>query len=140
MTVYFSTVVRAAPQKNGGEIIKVDWESKRVIAREAIVPSHPAVHDPNPRGSTRGGRGILIDGDEIFVASYHSLLVMDHDLKLKRRISHPLFANLHELAWDAQDIWAASTDIDVAIKVNRAGKTLDSWFPREDPVVAMTIA
>ena len=135
MFVYFSTVVRTAPQERGGELIKFDWQHKQIAGRVPIVPAHPAVHDPNPRGSTRGGRGILVDGDEVHVASYHSLCVFDRDLTPRRHISNPLFANLHELSWDADHMWATSTDIDAAVKTDRSGRTLESWWPREDPVL-----
>ena len=80
MIVYFSTVVRAAPQEKGGELVKVDWDTKRVLARTPIVPANPSVLDRNSRGSTRGGRGILVDEDYVYVASYHSILVFDHQL------------------------------------------------------------
>jgi hypothetical protein len=136
VVVYFSTVVRAAPQARGGEVVKLDWATKRVLARHPIVPDNPVVHDPNPRGSTRGGRGILLIGDEVWVASYHSLLVFDGDLHYLRQISHPLFANLHELASDGKDIWVTSTDLDGAIKIDRSGHGLEEWWPRKDPVTA----
>ena len=136
MIVYFSTVVRAAPQEKGGELVKLDWDTKRVLARTPIVPTNPSMLDRNSRGSTRGGRGILVDEDYVYVASYHSILVFDHQLTFVRQISHPLCVDIHEIAWDGQAIWAASTSIDAAIKIDLQGKTLDSWWPREDPVTA----
>ena len=51
-----------------------------------------------------------------------------------RRITNPLFANLHELAWDGNQIWAASTAIDAAIKVESTGAAVAMWWPREDPL------
>jgi hypothetical protein len=72
----------------------------------------------------------------VLVASYHSLHTFDRGLKFIRQTSNPLFANLHELSWDGDNIWATSTDIDAAIKVDRSGKAITSWWPREDPVVA----
>jgi hypothetical protein len=75
-------------------------------------------------------------GDEVWVASYHSLLVFDRDLRYRRQVSHRLFANLHELASDGEHIWVTSTDIDGAIKIDRSGRALDAWWPREDPLVA----
>jgi len=134
MIVYFSTVVRSAPADRGGEIVKLDWTTKRVLARAPIQAVNPQVKDPNPRGSTRGGRGILLNGQQVLAASYHSLMVFDRDLRLIEQITHPLFANLHEVAWDHGDIWTTSTDIDAAVKIDRAGRTLQCWWPREDPV------
>ena len=136
MIVYFTTVVRAAPPEDGGELVKLDWESKRVVARVPIVARNPAVNDPNPRGSTRGGRGILLDGNEVFVASYHTVHVFDTSLHPIRSIRNSLFAGLHELAWHDGSIWATSTCIDAAVKVDKHGEELDSWWPREDPTIA----
>jgi hypothetical protein len=136
MIVYFSTVVRSAPQRHGGELVKLDWAKKQVVAKVPIFPANPTVDDPNPRGSTRGGRGILVTQKEVFVASYHSILVFDQNLQLLKQISNPLFANLHEIAWEGENIWATSTDIDAAVKVDQSGRTIDSWWPREDSVIA----
>src|SRR6186997_3021254 len=136
MIVYFSTVVRSAPQQSGGELVKLDWDKRRVLARTPIVPTNPTVPDPNSRGSTRGGRGILVDRNYVYVASYHSILVFDHQLNFVRQVSHPLFVNIHEIAWDGDAIWVSSTSIDAAIKIDLQGNMLDSWWPREDPVTS----
>lgn len=69
MQIFFSTVVRAAPVEKGGELIQLDWDSKTVLSRIPIAPKNPKIIDPNPRGNARGGRGIVMLNDEIFVAS-----------------------------------------------------------------------
>ncbi|HEV3021300.1 MAG TPA: hypothetical protein VGX76_02490 [Pirellulales bacterium] len=137
MVVYFTTVVRTAPPDRGGELVKLDWEAKRVIARVPMAAQDPPLQDPNPRGSTRGGRGVLLNGNEIYAASYHTIHVFDRRLATKGKLIHPLFANLHELSWDGDAIWASSTDLDGAIKVDRAGRTIAEWWPREDPVTSV---
>ena len=109
---------------------------KQVLAKVPIVAQEPAITDPNPRGGTRGGRGILLTPEEVYVASYHTLHVFDRDLCPIRSFSNHLFADLHELAWCDGTIWAASTVLDGAIRVDPWGKTLDSWWPREDPTIA----
>lgn len=137
MNVFFSTVVRSAPLERGGEVVKLDWARKRVVATRPIVPTDPVVTDPNPRGGTRGGRGILIGDGEVLVASYHSIHVFDENLQREvRRITNPLFANLHELAWDGNQIWTACTAIDAAIKVESTGAAIAAWWPREDLLTA----
>lgn len=134
MLVYFTTVLRAAPVEQGGELVKLDWDRKIVLEKVPIVPSSPPVNDPNPRGGTRGGRGILLDNGHVYVASYHSIHVFDSRLQPVQTITHGLLAGLHELAWDGQDIWATSTTFDAAIKVDRSARLVDSWWAREDPV------
>jgi hypothetical protein len=56
---------------------------KRILARVPIVPTNPSVTGLNSRGSTRGGRGIPVTEDHVYVASYHSILVFDHELTLE---------------------------------------------------------
>lgn len=133
MHVYFSTVVRGAPIERGGELVRLDWESKRVLGRVAIVPRDPVVDDPNPRGSSRGGRGILIRNGEVIVASYHSLLRYDLELRYRSRITGNLFVGLHELAQTEDRLWLAATSIDAALAIDDTGTVRDSWWPRECP-------
>jgi len=133
MIVYFSTVNRGAPINQGGELIKLDWKKKKVINRIAIFPSDPQIHeDPNPRGNTRGGRGILFDNGDLVVATYHSLHIYDPDLNLKRKISHPLFVGLHEICKKQNLICVSATAIDGVICVDSDGRLQESWWPREN--------
>lgn len=136
MIVYFSTVRRKRPIREGGEIVKLDWTARRVLRALPVFPSDPDIaDDPNPRGNSRGGKGILVRGGEVLVGTYHTLLVFDADLNLKRRIANNLFVNLHEICADGEDLWVSSTTIDCALKVDRSGCTLKSWWPREEPLL-----
>ncbi len=136
MIVYFDTVRRKRPVQEGGELVKLDWTAKRVLKAVPVYPSDPDIDiDPNPRGNSRGGKGIIISGDEIFAGTYHSILVFDPDLNLKRRITNNLFVNIHEMCFAGDDIWVSSTTIDCAIKVTRDGKTVKTWWPREEPAL-----
>jgi len=133
MDVYFSTVVRGAPIEKGGELVRLDWDTKRVLGRKAIVPRDPDVDDPNPRGSSRGGRGILVRHDELLVANYHSLLRFDRRLNPLSGHTDNLFVGLHELAQVEDRVWLAATSIDAAIAIDDAGRVVDTWWPRECP-------
>lgn len=136
MHVYFDTVRRTRPVKEGGELIQLDWATKRIINALPIFPSEPNVpHDPNPRGNSRGGKGIVLHDHEIFVGTYHTILVFDRNLRLKRTISNPLFVNIHEMVLKGKHLWVSSTAIDCALLINQEGKTLRSWWPREEPVL-----
>lgn len=136
MIVYFSTVVRKASLNRGGELVKLDWTTKKICRRAPMVPADPDVRDPNPRGSTRGGRGILLDNGMIYAAAYHTIHVFDYELIPRGAVSNFLFAGLHELCWDNGNIWTASTGIDAAIKVDPSGRIVDEWWPREDALLA----
>lgn len=133
MMIYFNTVRRKRPVKQGGELIQVDWSGKKITKRIPLYPTDPDIdYDPNPRGNSRGGKGIIINDREIFVGTYHTILVFDHQLNLKRRITNPLFSNLHEMCFNGENIWVSCSAIDCAVQINRDGGTVSSWWPRED--------
>lgn len=131
--VYFSTVVRSAPQQQGGEIVLVDWNSKTVEAKHPIIPGNPELVDPNPRGNTRGGRGIDFLGDEVIVANYHTLQIFDHKLHHVRDVSHPLLVGLHEIFSNGDgQVWASSTAIDAVLGIDiKNGIAFHQYWPRE---------
>lgn len=138
MDVFFSTVVRQSPIAQGGELVRVDWTTKKVIAKKPLVPIDPPItenDDPNPRGNARGGRGILRYGNILYVAIYHSLLLFDTSLNLKDKVTNNLFVGLHEVYHNDDTIWVASTAIDGAICIDPHGNFIDSWWARENPSI-----
>ena len=118
MEVYFSTIVRGAAVEKGGELVCIDWETKKVRFSAPIFPENPSFVDPNPRGNSRGGRGIaLLPDGRIMVASYHSRYVFSPDLKHRQQFSHNLLAGIHDIfLTDRHTIWVASTAIDSALE------------------------
>jgi hypothetical protein len=135
MYVYFSTVVRTAPVRQAGEIVCLDWDRKVIQARVPIYPCNPEVADPNPRGSTRGGRGIAFWGDHVVVASYHTLKIFDRRLRHVRDVTHPLFVGIHEVHGGAGNLlWVTATSIDAALEVDpETGQLGRQHWPREVP-------
>ena len=135
MKVYFSTVVRSAPLKNGGEIVLLNWQNKSIEAKKSIYPTNPEIVDPNPRGNARGGRGIEIVGDNVIVANYHTLEIYDRMLCHQRNISNPLMVGLHEIFTnDNKRIWACSTTIDAVLRIDLAtNNVIRQYWPREMP-------
>jgi len=135
LKVYFSTVVRSAPQEQGGEIVLLDWNTKTIDARQPIYPVNPEIYDPNPRGNSRGGRGIEFIDDNVIVANYHTLEVFDRSLQHRKGISNGLMAGLHEICKDSDGhIVASSTAIDAALVVDfQDGGIVKQYWPRELP-------
>jgi len=133
MKIFFSTVVRNARDDVSGEIVRLDWDSKRVEAREPLFPTDPTVVDPNPRGGRRGGRGVALVGDEVVVATYESLRIYDRDLGFRREASHPLMAGLHEVFSDGgPTIWVSATAIDAAVAIDLpSGEAVRDVWPRD---------
>lgn len=131
--IYFSTVFRYAPNDQGGELVKLDWENKRVLNRVVISPKSLKINDPNPRGNSRGGRGIAVTNGKIYVASYCELQVFDLELNHLKNISHPLMSGLHEvfLVNDNQ-LWITCTPLDCALLLDlTTEKITKSYWPRE---------
>lgn len=136
MIVYFDTVRRKRPIREGGELVQLDWETKKVRKKIPIFPTAPDIdHDPNPRGNTRGGKGILVTEQEVFVGTYHTILVFDHELNLLRKVANNLFVNIHEMCFAGQNIWVSATTIDCAILVDPNGNTIKTFWPREEKVL-----
>ena len=137
MDVYFSTVIRSAPTHRGGELVRLDWESKRVLAKTPIAPTNPTLVDPNPRGNTRGGRGIQLTADGLVVCSFHTLRFFDRDLNPVRDVTHPLMVSLHEVTPgddELRTLWTTSTAIDAALLFDlESGELVDARWPREMP-------
>jgi hypothetical protein len=142
MELYLSTVVRTAPIQEGGEIIRFNWDTKTIEARAPIYPEDPVVDDPNPRGNTRGGRGIaLLNQDRVLCASYHTLKIFDRDLHEIYGITHPMMANLHELVPDTGSrIFAACTSMDTVLEIDiQQGKLAREYHPREMPGIQQAL-
>lgn len=136
MIVYFDTVRRKRPVREGGEVIVLNWSNKTIISKLPIFPTDPDIdRDPNPRGNSRGGKGIAISRDEVFVGTYHSILVFTPELALKRKTTNPLFVNVHEICLAESNLWVSSTAVDCAILVDPAGETLKCWCPGEEPTL-----
>ncbi len=143
MHVYFSTVIRYADPEHSGHMVKLDWESKRILAQQPVAMTPPFFDDPNPRGNSRGGRGIERVGDQIVLAQYHTLRIFDEDLNLKRDLTHPLMAGLHEVTPDPNDpnrLWVAATALDAALQFDlNSGELIGQYWPREMPGIAKTL-
>lgn len=136
MELYFTTIVRGAPVERGGELIWLDWETKRIRNRIPIFPENPAFVDPNPRGNSRGGRGVSVLADRrVVVATYHSLYLFSPDLKEKSQITNYLLAGIHEVTKTKRGTFlVASTALDAALELDpQTGNALAQYWPREMP-------
>ena len=124
MRVFLSTVVRGAPAVGGGELISLDWTTKRILNRVPVFPTNPDVEDPNSRGNARGGRGIALLPDELFVANYHSLAGFNFDVLSGADyvwdLSMPIGSRVTSLTYKGRPM-AASDSFTLALNNYRAG-------------------
>ena len=134
MDVYIGTVHRGARVAAGGELVSIDWARKRVRGAVPIHPRNPSLdHDPNPRGNSRGCRGIVFDGDLVVASDYHTLRFFDRELRPVRELSHGLMVGIHELCADGDGtVWVTSTELDAALRYDLgSGALLEGYWPRE---------
>jgi hypothetical protein len=134
----FGTVVRTAPIEEGGELAVLNWNDKEVEKRIPIVPRDPEIeHDPNPRGSTRGCRGIRYHDDRIIASSYHTLECYDEHLQAVGALSDGLMVGLHEIALtEDETVWVTSTAIDAVVEYDLDERErIRSYWPREMPAL-----
>jgi len=90
---------------------------------------------PDDGGSTgRGYRGICFVDDLCYIASADTLYGYDRNWQLKHCVTHPLFSDLHEIAWDGAAFWVTSTGVDAVFQVSSGGELLDAvWFGELEP-------
>lgn len=133
--LYFSTVFRCAPVNQAGELVKVDWESKKVEKNVSASPKALKFEDPNPRGNSRGGRGIAIIDEKVIMAGDCELQIFDLNLNPLFNISHNLMSSLHEVYSDKSNrLWLTSTTLSCAILIDLdSGELLDQIWPQEIP-------
>lgn len=132
--IVFGTVVRAAPIEDGGELVLLDWETKKVDAKVAVRPRNPTIEeDPNPRGNGRGCRGIRRMNGQVIASSYHTLECYSPRLDLVDTVSDGLMVGLHEIeTTDQGTVWVTSTAIDAAVEYDlEEGKRMRALWPRE---------
>lgn len=136
MQVFFGTVIRNAPVRRSGELVRLDWQTKTVEAVAPMFPTDPDLdHDPNPRGNSRGCKGITFSGDYVVAATYHTLKMFDLQLRHQADVSHGLLVGVHELfSNETGKIWISSTAVDSALRCDLdSGTVTDSFWPREMP-------
>ena len=87
MIAYVTVSDRAAPIAEGGCVLKINWDTKEILEQTPVIPPTPKIPDPPPKGWGRGGRGIVVIEDEVFVASYHTIHVFDLQLRPLRHLA-----------------------------------------------------
>lgn len=125
-----STVLRnASPHEPSAALWSLD-ASLAVCETVDIPDSQARSLDRNPRGGTRGARGIAVAGDEVFVANYETVFRFDRNWKLRGALSHPECADIHDIAFRDGRLWVASTRNDLLFQFDLDGKmkeTIDPW-------------
>jgi hypothetical protein len=102
---------------------------------QRAVPLPDAVHrarDTNPRGGTRGGRGLAVAGERLAVALNDRILMLDRDWQVRDVLTHPWVGGLHDIVADDGGIWATCGDNDALLRFGWDGDVIDRWEWRTD--------
>ncbi len=133
--ILFSTVFRYTPIDQAGELVKLDWDKKQVVNKTSVAPKTLQFVDPNPRGNSRGGRGIALVDDKVIVAGYCELQVYDLSLNPLYNITNNFMSGLHEVFHESgQRLWVTSTTLNAALLIDvQTGELLDQVWVQEIP-------
>ncbi len=120
------------PSAVSGYFRILDLERGRV---SFVTPSPESTfrgRDPNPRGGTRGARGVSVYGDRLVVANAERLFVFDSSWRLLAEISDRLMSDVHDVLAEEHGIWVAATGCDLLLFVRWDGRIEHEWSLRED--------
>ncbi len=121
-----TTIVRGCSvHETSGYLYVADIDEGVVLRRCPIAEAPFRTLDPNPRGGMRGGRGIAVDGDEVYIANFSSIYRFDASWGLIDVISHPACADIHEIAFHDGSLWVTSTRNDLLFQFHPDGSLLD---------------
>jgi hypothetical protein len=131
--VAITSVVRyAIPTEISGCLRILDLERGRL---SFVTPSPESTwrqQDPNPRGGTRGTRGVSAYGDRLIVANAERLFVFDGSWNLVGELTHELMADVHDVLAEERGIWVAATGTDMLLFMSWAGRLERAWTFRKD--------
>ena len=92
-----STVRRSQRGEPSGFIHTVDLEQNRVTGSCPSPEPDLLIYEHNERGGMRGGKGIAVVGDCIYVANSSVIRAYNTKWELIENISHPSCAGIHDI-------------------------------------------
>jgi hypothetical protein len=128
-----STIIRNTdPSASSGHIYVVDVEKQNVLQRSTIIEPPYKTLDPNPRGGTRGGRGIALGEDQIAIANYSMIFRYSPKWEFLGLISNPLTASIHDTVFQDGTLWVTSAANDLTLQMDMEGNILQCLQLREN--------
>jgi hypothetical protein len=134
--VVTSAVRHAGHERFSGYVRVVDLENHAVLHTEPVPESPWRGVDPNPRGGTRGAKGVSVHGDRLVVCNSDSVFVLDGRLQPVTTFSHPLTGAIHDVLAEESGIWVTCTNADLLARFTWAGELAETWSWRDDPLLA----
>jgi hypothetical protein len=128
-----SAVRHAGQAQFSGYLRILDLDSGRTLLTEPIPESPWRSVDPNPRGGTRGARGVSVCGERLAVANADTVFVFDAGWQRTAELTHPLTGAVHDVLAEEDGVWLACSNCDLLLKLAWNGAVLDRWCWRDDP-------
>jgi hypothetical protein len=136
MRLLVTSVIRHADARSkSGFLSVVEWPSGRVLARLPVPESVHRAADTNPRGGTRGVRGVSVHDGRLLVANSETVFILDRSWRIADEISHPLMGGVHDVLAQEDGFWACCTNADLAVKFSWQGELIEHWDCRGDAAV-----
>lgn len=125
MDIYLTSTIRSSTEATAtGAVARVDLETGKCLAQRGTTPLPFCGRNDNPRGGTRGWRGLLrASRDELVACHYDGFVHLSPDLEdVDKIVTHPLLANLHGMTQDDEGtMWAANTRTDSVAEYTPSG-------------------
>jgi len=138
MKLFVSAGIREADfEKDAhGALAVLDLETGKKEVVYKVFPHPFALRSENPRGGTRGYRGLTLKKNKVIVASNDSINFYDKALNYQMSITHPSFGNLHGLSHGWGDcILAVSTVNDTWSVIDLKRGSTKIYEPLDNPEV-----
>jgi hypothetical protein len=133
--VVTSAVRHAGHERFSGYVRIVDLDDGTTLHVEPVPESPWRGVDPNPRGGTRGAKGVSVYGDRLVVCNSDSVFVVDERLELVTTFSHPLAGAIHDVLAEESGIWVTCTNADLLARFTWEGELAETWSWRDDHVL-----
>lgn len=133
--VVTSAVRHAGNEAFSGYLRMVDLDSGAVLHTEPVPESPWRSVDPNPRGGTRGAKGVSVHADRLVICNSDSVFVLDDRLSLVSTFSHRLAGAIHDVLAEEAGIWVTCTNADLLVRFTWDGEPAETWSWRDDPAL-----
>ncbi len=110
------------PGEPGGKIYTINLARRQITGQCDVIPPPYANLNPNPRGGLRGGRGIEVTAEQLFIANYSVIYCFDRNWQTVRTITHPACANIHDILLHNGHLWVNSTVNDIILEFDLQGE------------------
>ena len=130
-TLIATSVVRGSRQgESHGGVFVVDFERQ---AGRQVLDWNTADIDWEGRGADRGLRGIVLDGNDVYIAASDELFVYDRDFNRKDSYRNRYLKHCHEICRVDRRIFLTSTGFDSLLVFNLDNREFDWGFHLQRP-------